>query len=92
MSHAYDESLFIAPDTPFTLDVKKVAEILGASTRTVQRLAISGKLVGYKVGSDLRFTRPALLRYMVENPAAPVFVKPPSRAGRRKSDGCTGPE
>ena len=82
-----DAALFLPPDCPFTLTSREVAALLRADVRTVQREAERGKLIGFKVGSDLRFTRPAVLRYMMENSAsktAPVFVR--SRAGRKR---CT---
>jgi len=90
MKTVIDESLFLPPDTPFVLTAKEIAAILRVDVRTIQREAARGKLVGYYVGSELRFTRPAVVQYMIQNPAsktAPVFIKPPSRAGRKRREG-----
>lgn len=45
-------------------DVKRTAELLGVSRRTVYRLAAGGKLPCYRVGQQLRFREAELLDFL----------------------------
>lgn len=51
-------------------DVKATATFLNVSTRTVYRLAASGKLPGYRVGQQLRFRESELLDFLRTRSAA----------------------
>ena len=45
-------------------NVKRTAELLGVSRRTVYRLAAGGKLPSYRVGQQLRFREAELLDFL----------------------------
>ena len=45
-------------------DVRKAAQILGVSTRTVYRLTKSGALPYRKVGNQIRFLLPQLIEWL----------------------------
>ena len=51
------------------LTVAEVAELLGLSTRTIRNYIADGRLVGFKVGSQWRFTQESALKLIEESTA-----------------------
>ena len=46
------------------LNIKEVADYLGVHTSTVYRYAQTGKIPAFKIGSDWRFTKKTLDKWM----------------------------
>lgn len=71
------------------LDVGAVAAMLDCSAKTVRRLAKIGKLPGYKVGRDWRFTRAAVSVFRRPLPAE-TYQRPKNRLPARHNSNLPG--
>lgn len=72
------------------LTVNEVAELLGLSTRTIRNYIADGKLVGFKVGSQWRFTQESALKLIEESTAsaAPAATAAGSASGSASDAEC----
>ena len=50
------------------LTVKEVCEVFQVHEATIYRLAKAGKIPGFRVGSDWRFRKDVIMRWMAEQP------------------------
>ena len=67
---------------PEVLTVKEVCELLQLHQSTVYKLIKEGKIPAFRIGSDWRFRKDLIMRWMAENTKGNPSVKEksPSRA------------
>ncbi len=61
-----DKTFKEMPEGPECFTIQEVAKRFGVNASTVYRLALRGLLPGFKVGSQWRFSRPALEAWMAD--------------------------
>lgn len=73
-----------SPDSVMT--VKEVADYLRVNQRTVYRLAVDGRIPGFKVGANWRFKRGDIDAWIAaQSAAAPLDGTPDAQLGNKKA-------
>lgn len=73
-----------SPDSVMT--VKEVADYLRVNQRTVYRLAVDGRIPGFKVGANWRFKRGDIDEWIAaQSAAAPLGGAPDAQPGDKKA-------